>query len=258
MLENYFITQGREWERYAWIKARVMTGHPQRRAGAIARPFVFRKYLDFGAINAMRDLHAQIRREVARKDMANNVKLGPGGIREIEFIAQVFQLIRGGRDTALQIKPTAQGARAAGRARHHHPRGRARTGRRLRLPAPRRTPPAIPRRRPDPQPARKDADQAIIARGHGLCLLRRPCSPNSTTTARSSAGTSTASSATPPRPATASTPPCGLRRRRGARAEEFRRLGYRPGRRRPPPRRDAAQRRRYQQMPPASKSASTR
>jgi glutamate-ammonia-ligase adenylyltransferase len=106
MLENYFITQGREWERYAWIKARVMTGIRGAELSAIARPFIFRKYLDFGAINAMRDLHAQIRREVARKDMADNVKLGPGGIREIEFLAQVFQLIRGGRDTALQIKPT--------------------------------------------------------------------------------------------------------------------------------------------------------
>ena len=69
---------------------------------ATGRPFVFRKYLDFGAINAMRDLHAQIRREVARKDMANHIKLGPGGIREIEFMAQVFQLIRGGRDTAIR------------------------------------------------------------------------------------------------------------------------------------------------------------
>ena len=106
MLENYFITQGREWERYAWIKARVMTGIRSAELTAISRPFIFRKYLDFGAINAMRDLHAQIRREVARKDMVNNVKLGPGGIREIEFLAQVFQLIRGGRDTSLQIKPT--------------------------------------------------------------------------------------------------------------------------------------------------------
>ncbi|HNC79079.1 MAG TPA: bifunctional [glutamate--ammonia ligase]-adenylyl-L-tyrosine phosphorylase/[glutamate--ammonia-ligase] adenylyltransferase [Rhodocyclaceae bacterium] len=106
MLENYFITQGREWERYAWIKARVMTGIRGAELAAIVRPFIFRKYLDFGAINAMRELHAQIRQEVARKDMANNVKLGPGGIREIEFIAQVFQLIRGGRDKALQIKPT--------------------------------------------------------------------------------------------------------------------------------------------------------
>jgi len=115
-LENYFISQGREWERYAWIKARVMNSGPNADGVAmpgwidalhkVARPFIFRKYLDFGAINAMRDLHAQIRREVARKDMADHVKLGPGGIREIEFIAQVFQLIRGGRDPALQIRPT--------------------------------------------------------------------------------------------------------------------------------------------------------
>lgn len=111
-LENYFIAQGREWERYAWIKARVMNdganAQPQAMADLqrIARPFIFRKYLDFGAINAMRDLHAQIRREVARKDMADHIKLGPGGIREIEFIAQVFQLIRGGRDPSLQIRPT--------------------------------------------------------------------------------------------------------------------------------------------------------
>ncbi len=111
-LENYFITQGREWERYAWIKGRTMNAgdslQPEWVAAMqrIARPFVFRKYLDFGAINAMRDLHAQIRREVARKDMADHIKLGPGGIREIEFMAQVFQLIRGGRDPALQIRPT--------------------------------------------------------------------------------------------------------------------------------------------------------
>jgi glutamate-ammonia-ligase adenylyltransferase len=112
MLENYFVTQGREWERYAWIKARPLNGNSAgSRWGeleAIRRPFVFRKYLDFGAINAMRELHAQIRQEVAKKDKADNVKLGPGGIREIEFIAQVFQLIRGGRDPSLQIKPTLQ------------------------------------------------------------------------------------------------------------------------------------------------------
>ncbi len=106
MLENYFITQGREWERYAWIKARVMRGKRFDELEKIARPFIFRKYLDFGAINAMRDLHSQIRREVTRKDRAHNIKLGPGGIREIEFIAQAFQLIRGGRDRDLQIKPT--------------------------------------------------------------------------------------------------------------------------------------------------------
>lgn len=108
MLEHYFIAQGREWERYAWIKARALTGERHDELQDIVRPFVFRKYLDYGAINAMRELHAQIRREVARRDMADNVKLGPGGIREIEFIAQVFQLIRGGRDAALQVKPTLQ------------------------------------------------------------------------------------------------------------------------------------------------------
>jgi glutamate-ammonia-ligase adenylyltransferase len=117
-LENYFITQGREWERYAWIKARVMNpamvGEAALKAlRGIERPFIFRRYLDFGAINAMRDLHAQIRREVARKDMADHIKLGPGGIREIEFIAQVFQLIRGGRDIALQIRPTLEVLRLA-------------------------------------------------------------------------------------------------------------------------------------------------
>ena len=111
-LENYLITQGREWERYAWIKARVMNAGDNQQPVWIAalekivRPFIYRKYLDFGAINAMRDLHAQIRREVARKDKADHIKLGPGGIREIEFIAQVFQLIRGGRDGILQIRPT--------------------------------------------------------------------------------------------------------------------------------------------------------
>jgi glutamate-ammonia-ligase adenylyltransferase len=113
-LENYFIAQGREWERYAWIKARVMNQGVNLQPEwvdalhALCRPFVFRKYLDYGAINAMRDLHAQIRREVARKDMAEHIKLGPGGIREIEFIAQVFQLIRGGREPVLQIRPTLQ------------------------------------------------------------------------------------------------------------------------------------------------------
>ncbi|MFN4148007.1 MAG: bifunctional [glutamate--ammonia ligase]-adenylyl-L-tyrosine phosphorylase/[glutamate--ammonia-ligase] adenylyltransferase [Rhodocyclaceae bacterium] len=108
MLENYFSTQGREWERYAWIKARPLTGTRWDELEAIRQPFVFRKYLDFGTIEAMRELHAQIRREVAKKDMATNIKLGPGGIREIEFIAQVFQLIRGGRDPALQTRPTLE------------------------------------------------------------------------------------------------------------------------------------------------------
>ncbi len=106
MLENYYLTQGREWERYAWIKGRPITGSLYRELAAILRPFVFRKYLDFGAFASMRGLHTQIRQEVNRRDMQDNIKLGPGGIREIEFIAQVFQLIRGGKETDLQTRST--------------------------------------------------------------------------------------------------------------------------------------------------------
>lgn len=108
-LEEYLITQGREWERYAWIKARVIAPaeHPAIAAlKKMTQPFVFRKYMDFGAIDSMRSLHSQIRQEVQRRDRLNNVKLGPGGIREIEFTAQVFQLIRGGGDARLRIYPT--------------------------------------------------------------------------------------------------------------------------------------------------------
>ena len=106
MLEEYFFTQAREWERYAWIKGRALTGERIQDLEQLRLPFVFRKYLDFGAFAAMRDLHAQIRREVARKDKQDNIKLGPGGIREIEFIAQVFQLIRGGHQPSLRMRPT--------------------------------------------------------------------------------------------------------------------------------------------------------
>jgi glutamate-ammonia-ligase adenylyltransferase len=113
MVENYLIVQGREWERYAWVKARAVTGLEADIAAldAIVRPFVFRRYLDFGVIDAIRTMHGQIRAEVDRQerlhpDRSNNVKLGRGGIREIEFLAQVFQLIRGGRDAALRERST--------------------------------------------------------------------------------------------------------------------------------------------------------
>ena len=113
-LEEYLLTQGREWERYAWIKARVIAPTESTQESnphiaelmQLALPFVFRKYLDFGAIDSMRKLHAQIRQEVLRRDRLKNIKLGPGGIREIEFTAQVFQLIRGGQDAGLRIRPT--------------------------------------------------------------------------------------------------------------------------------------------------------
>ena len=113
MVEEYLIVQGREWERYAWVKARAVTGDPEDIAAldAIVRPFVFRRYLDFGVIDAIRNMHAQIRAEVKRQERlhperSHNVKLGRGGIREIEFLAQVFQLIRGGRDPALRERST--------------------------------------------------------------------------------------------------------------------------------------------------------
>lgn len=106
-LEQYLIQHGREWERYAWCKGRVITPYANDIA-ALVRPFVFRKYLDYNAYAAMRRLHRQIRNEVSKKGMAGNVKLGAGGIREIEFIAQIFQMIRGGRMRALQLKGTRE------------------------------------------------------------------------------------------------------------------------------------------------------
>lgn len=113
MLETYLITQGREWERYAWVKARVLTGTAEDvdTLTQTVQPFVYRRYLDFGAIKALRMMHAQIRAEVIRQETRHpqrnvNVKLGRGGIREIEFLTQVFQLIRGGRDPALRDRST--------------------------------------------------------------------------------------------------------------------------------------------------------
>lgn len=103
-METYYQSQGREWERYALIKARVVAG--DRDAGAelleILRPFVYRRYLDYGALESLREMKAMISREVRRRGMEDNIKLGRGGIREIEFIGQVFQLIRGGRDASLR------------------------------------------------------------------------------------------------------------------------------------------------------------
>ena len=106
-LEDYYQAQAREWERYAMVKARVVAGDPDDEAQLtrILRPFVYRRYLDFGAIESLRELKRLISRELIRKGMEHNVKLGPGGIREIEFIGQVFQIIRGGREPRLQIRP---------------------------------------------------------------------------------------------------------------------------------------------------------
>ena len=106
MLENYLLTQGREWERYAWVKAREITGQRTQELAQLITPFVYRRHLDFSAFASLRELHAQIRSEVARRELHDNIKLGPGGIREIEFVAQVFQIVRGGRDADLRLRPT--------------------------------------------------------------------------------------------------------------------------------------------------------
>ncbi|MGA0815880.1 MAG: bifunctional [glutamate--ammonia ligase]-adenylyl-L-tyrosine phosphorylase/[glutamate--ammonia-ligase] adenylyltransferase [Burkholderiaceae bacterium] len=129
MLEEYLMIQGREWERYAWVKARVVNQPVFSAPDAfqtlvdsledIRRPFVFRRYLDFNALAALRDLHQQIREEAKRRGQRResrmagefepvDIKLGPGGIREVEFVAQLFQLIRGGREESLQARGTRE------------------------------------------------------------------------------------------------------------------------------------------------------
>ncbi|MCL4118009.1 UNVERIFIED_CONTAM: hypothetical protein GTU68_056147 [Idotea baltica] len=104
-LEDYYQEQGRDWERYAMIKARVMgkeTYSHYQELRQMLRPFVFRRYIDFGAIQALRRMKSMITTEVRRRGLHGNIKLGSGGIREVEFIAQVFQLIRGGREPSLR------------------------------------------------------------------------------------------------------------------------------------------------------------
>ena len=103
-MEAYYQSQAREWERYAMIKARPVPGDLEAGEQLIGllRPFVYRRYLDYGAFGALRDLKAKITVELQKKNRLQNVKLGPGGIREIEFIGQAFQLIHGGKNPQLQ------------------------------------------------------------------------------------------------------------------------------------------------------------
>ena len=102
-LEKYLSQHGREWERYAWIKARIVTGGKEgNELLDMTRPFVFRKYVDYTAFEAMREMKAMIEREVLRRNIEDDIKLGAGGIREVEFIVQVFQLIYGGSKLELQ------------------------------------------------------------------------------------------------------------------------------------------------------------
>ncbi len=102
--EDYLQSHGRDWERYAYVKARAVSGAHLFAAEreSLLRPFVYRRYLDFGVFEALREMKGLISRDVARREMADNIKLGPGGIREVEFIVQAFQLVRGGQDSALR------------------------------------------------------------------------------------------------------------------------------------------------------------
>jgi glutamate-ammonia-ligase adenylyltransferase len=103
-METYYQSHGREWERYAFIKARPIAGDLKAGDKLLQelRPFVYRRYLDYGAFESLRDMKALLTQEVARRGLSDNIKLGPGGIREIEFIGQMFQLIRGGREPQLR------------------------------------------------------------------------------------------------------------------------------------------------------------
>ncbi len=102
--EDYLQQHGRDWERYAFVKARPVTCIDQYHPlyTNVIRPFVYRRYLDFSVFEALRDMKQMIAREVERRELHNHVKLGPGGIREVEFIVQAFQLLRGGNDRQLQ------------------------------------------------------------------------------------------------------------------------------------------------------------
>ncbi|WP_439259281.1 bifunctional [glutamate--ammonia ligase]-adenylyl-L-tyrosine phosphorylase/[glutamate--ammonia-ligase] adenylyltransferase [Lonepinella sp. BR2930] len=105
-METYYQEQGRDWERYAMIKGRILGYHPQdpniHALRQLLRPFVYRRYIDFSVIQSLREMKGKIEREVRRRGLNDNIKLGAGGIREVEFIVQVFQLIRGGREISLQ------------------------------------------------------------------------------------------------------------------------------------------------------------
>ena len=118
-MEQYFQREGRDWERYAWIKARPVAGDTAAGARLLdaLRPFVYRRYLDYGALDGLREMKAMIAAEVQRRELADDLKLGPGGIREIEFFVQALQLIRAGREPALRgtaLLPALSALAAAG------------------------------------------------------------------------------------------------------------------------------------------------
>jgi glutamate-ammonia-ligase adenylyltransferase len=118
-MDQYFQHEGRDWERYAWLKARAVAGDVEagERWLQTLRPFVYRRYLDFTALDGLREMKALIAAEVARRELADDIKRGPGGIREIEFLAQALQLIHGGRDASLRERRLLPALRALVAAR---------------------------------------------------------------------------------------------------------------------------------------------
>lgn len=121
--EQYFQHEGRDWERYAWIKARPVAGDiaaGEQLLGNL-RPFVYRRYLDYGALDGLREMKAMIAAEVARRELAEHIKLGPGGIRELEFLVQALQLVRGGREPELRQRGLLDALAALTAAGHFSP-----------------------------------------------------------------------------------------------------------------------------------------
>ena len=191
--EDYLPRHGRDWERYAYVKARPITA-AERYAEIEAPPcgpFVYRRYLDYGVFESLREMKALIEREVERRELADHVKLGPGGIREIEFIVQALQLTRGGRDRRLQTPSLLRRARAPRRdaAAAGHGGQRAARGLRCTCAASRTACRCSPTRRctscPRDALARERIALAMGARGLGCAAAR-----SSTRTASASAVTS--------------------------------------------------------------------
>ncbi|NIP19396.1 MAG: bifunctional [glutamate--ammonia ligase]-adenylyl-L-tyrosine phosphorylase/[glutamate--ammonia-ligase] adenylyltransferase, partial [Xanthomonadales bacterium] len=112
-MEQYYQREGRDWERYALVKARPVAGDLEAGADLLGRlaPFVYRRYIDFGAVEALQEMHAAVREDAANRGRENDVKRGPGGIREIEFLVQGFQLLRGGREPSLQTSSLLEAMR---------------------------------------------------------------------------------------------------------------------------------------------------
>ena len=122
-MEQYYQREGRDWERYAWIKARPVAGDlaAGERLLATLRPFVYRRYLDYSALDGLREMKALISAEVQRRELAEDLKLGPGGIREVEFLVQALQLIRAGREPALRNRSLLPALAAMAQAGHVKP-----------------------------------------------------------------------------------------------------------------------------------------